>query len=81
MENGRIAKRVYDVESMGSHLVGRPRKRWIDSVNDCFKGRGLNAGEASRMMYSRSEWRELVRGSAWAIAQGRNPDFHERQKL
>ena len=30
IENGRIAKRVY----VGSHLVGQPCKRWIDSVND-----------------------------------------------
>ena len=26
-------------EWLGSHLVGRPRKRWIDSVNDCLKKR------------------------------------------
>ena len=30
MENDRIVKRVY----MGGRLVDRPRKRWIDSVND-----------------------------------------------
>ena len=30
----KIAKRVYVGECVGSHLVGRPRKRWIDSVKD-----------------------------------------------
>ena len=36
---------------MGSPLVGRPRKRWIDSVIECFKKRGLNVGQARRMVY------------------------------
>ena len=34
MANDRIAKRVYVRECVGSRLVDRPRKRWIDSVND-----------------------------------------------
>ena len=34
MDNGRIAKRVYVGECVGSHLVDRPRKRWINSVNE-----------------------------------------------
>ena len=37
MENDRIAKRVHVGVGVGSRLVGRPRKRWIDSVNDCLK--------------------------------------------
>ena len=35
MDNYRIAKRVYVEECVGSRLVGRPQKRWTDSVNDC----------------------------------------------
>ena len=27
-------------KSVCSHLLGRTRKRWIDSVNNCSKGRG-----------------------------------------
>ena len=34
MGNDRIAKRVYVGECVGSLLVGRPRKRKIDLVND-----------------------------------------------
>ena len=34
MENDRIAKRVYVVECTGSRSVGRPRKRWIDTVKN-----------------------------------------------
>ena len=32
MENDRMDKRVYVGECAGSHLVGSPRKRWIDTV-------------------------------------------------
>ena len=31
MENDRITKRVYVGECAGSRLMGRPRKRWIDT--------------------------------------------------
>ena len=34
MEKDRIAKRVYVGECGGSRSVGRPRKRWIDTVKD-----------------------------------------------
>ena len=37
MENDRIAKRVYVGECAGGRLVGRPRKRWIDTVKECLK--------------------------------------------
>ena len=33
----KIARRVYVRECAGSGSVGRPRKRWIDTVNDCLK--------------------------------------------
>ena len=34
MENDRIAERVYVGECAGSRSVGRPQKRWIDTVKD-----------------------------------------------
>ena len=34
MENGRIAKRVYLGELAGSCSVGRPWKRWIDTLKE-----------------------------------------------
>ena len=37
MENDRIAKRVDVGECSGSHSVGRPQKRWIDTVKNCLK--------------------------------------------
>ena len=35
MENDRIAKRVFVGDCAGSCSVGRPRKRWIDTVKEC----------------------------------------------
>ena len=34
MENARIEKRVYVGVCAGSHSVGRPRKRWIDTMKN-----------------------------------------------
>ena len=56
MVNGRIAKPVYVGVCVGSRLIGRPQKRWIDSMNDCLKKRGLNVGQARRMVFNRNEW-------------------------
>ena len=53
MENDRIAKRVYVEEFAGSCSVGRPQKRWIDTVKDCLKKRGLNVRQAKRMVHNR----------------------------
>ena len=42
MDNNRIAKRVYVEEYAGSRSVGSPRKRWIDTVKNYLKKRGLD---------------------------------------
>ena len=62
MKSGRIAKRVYVGDCADSRSVGRPRKRWIDTVKDCLKKRGLDARQARRMVHDKCEWRGFVRG-------------------
>ena len=59
VERGMIAKRVYVGEFVGSCSVGRPRKRWIDTVWECLKKRGLDVRQARRMVQNRNEWRCL----------------------
>ena len=56
MENNRIAKRVYVGKYAGSCSVGRLQKRWIDTVKDCLRKRGLDVRQARRMVYDRSVW-------------------------
>ena len=53
MERNKIAKRVYVGECAGSHSVGRPRKRWIDTLKEYLKKRGLDARQARRMVQGR----------------------------
>ena len=52
MENDGIAKRVYIGEYAGSRSVGRPQKRWTDTVKHCLKKRGLNVRQARIGVYS-----------------------------
>ena len=53
MKNNRIAKRVYVGECAGSRSMGRLRKRWIDSMKDCLKKRGLDVRQTRRMVHGR----------------------------
>ena len=63
MENDRIDKRVCVGECAGSRSVGRLQKRWIDTVKDCLKKRGLSVRETKRIMHDRSVCRGFVRGN------------------
>ena len=67
MENDRIAKRVYVGECGGSRSVGRLQKRWIDTVKECLKKRGLDVRQARRLVYGRVYERECM-----GIARGMN---------
>ena len=62
MENDMITKRVYLGEYAGSSSVGRLWKRWIDTVKDCWKKRGLDVRQARRMVHDRSVWQGFLRG-------------------
>ena len=48
----KIAKRVCVRECMGNCLISRQRKRWIDSVNDCYN-KSLYVKERRRMVHGR----------------------------
>ena len=58
MGNDGIAKRVYMRKRLGSLLVDWPRRRWIDTVNDCLKKiiKGLDVRQASRRVHNRSDF-------------------------
>ena len=73
MARDRIAKIIYVGVCTGSRLVGRIRKRWIDTVNECLRKRSLDVRKVRRMVQDRSEWRGFVRGNAWGVVRGMNP--------
>ena len=39
------------------------RKRWIDTVKDCLRKRGLDVRQVRRMVQDRVEWRVFVSGN------------------
>ena len=43
-------------ESAGSHSRIRLQKRWIDTVKDCLKKRGLDVRQTRRIVQDRNEW-------------------------
>ena len=45
VERDRIIKKGHVGECSGSHSKGRLWKRWIDSVKECLKKRGLASKE------------------------------------
>ena len=56
MEKDRIAKRVNVGECAGSRSMGWPCKRWIDTVKECLRKRGLDMRQPRRMVQDRSDW-------------------------
>ena len=66
MENNRIVKRVYAEECAGSRSVDRPQTRWIDTVKNCLKKRGLDTRQVKRMVHDKNVW--------WGFVWGHRPD-------
>ena len=62
MERDRIANRIYVGESAGSRSVGRLQKRWIETMKECLKTRGLDIRQSRRMVQDRSEWGGVCEG-------------------
>ena len=56
MEEDRFAKRVCVEEWAGSRSVCRLRKRWVDTLKDCLRKRGLDVRQTRKMMQDRSKW-------------------------
>ena len=72
MENDRISERVYEGVCACSRSVGRPWKRWIDTVKDYLKKRGLDVRQGRRMVHD-SSYSGVCEGNAWGVAGGINP--------
>ena len=73
MESDRIVKRVYVAEWASSRSLGRPRTRWIDTMKDCLKKRGLGIRQAKIMVHDRNVWQGFVRRNARDFSRGDEP--------
>ena len=54
--------KVYESDLRGVRRRGRPRKCWMDGVNEVLVRKGLNIQEAKVNMQDRNEWRSICRG-------------------
>ena len=72
MENDRIAKRIYVGECAWFRLVGKPRKKWTDTMN-CLKKRGLDVRQTKKMVHDSNVWWGFVKRNAWSVARRMNP--------
>ena len=73
MKNDRIAKRIYVGERAGSHSVSRPRKRWIDTVQESLRRRSLDVRQARRMVNDKSVWQGFCEGECTNRTHGDKP--------
>merc|ERR1712002_884396 len=55
-------ERVYNSEVRGVRRRGRPRKSWMDGVNETLGRKGLNIQEAKDSVQDRNGWRSICRG-------------------
>ena len=66
-ENDRIMKRIYVGECAGICSVAMMWKRWIDTVKDCLRKRGLYVRQARRMVQDGNEWWEFAWSETWRM--------------
>ena len=72
----RLAKRDYVGKCVNSHSVGKPHKRWIDTVKDCLRKRGLDVRQGRIMVQNRSEWWGFVKGECMGHSPGGKPNSY-----
>ena len=73
MDESRLVKRVYRGECVGNKRRGRPRTKWIKSVELCLEKRNLGLDEARGFVHNRNEWRGIVRGYGCGPRPGDEP--------
>ena len=54
---------MYKGECVGNKRRGRPKTKWIKSVEFWLEERNLDLVKASGLVHNRNEWRGIVRGN------------------
>ncbi|XP_067001635.2 LINE-1 retrotransposable element ORF2 protein isoform X1 [Anabrus simplex] len=60
MEEDWLPRRIMDSVMEGKRSRGRPRRRWLDSVSNDLKIRGIELNETTTLIANRGLWRRLV---------------------
>ena len=60
MEEGRIAFKILTGKPTGKRPLGRPRRRWEDTIRMDLEEIGINAGNWVDLAQDRDCWRSLA---------------------
>ncbi len=52
---------IHDWQPLGRRPVGRPRRQWMDGVNEMVSRSGMDLAEAERLMQNQSAWRGFIK--------------------
>ena len=58
MDGGRISIRILEWKSMGRRVRGRPRKRWIEDVEEDIQMIGISGWR--KLSKERTEWKKIA---------------------
>jgi len=58
MVGGRIPIRILEWKSMGRRIRGRPRKRWIEDVEEDIQTMGISGWR--KLSKERTEWKKIT---------------------
>jgi hypothetical protein len=58
MEGWRIPRRILEWKSVGRRIRGRPRKRWIEDVEEDFQAMGIRGWR--KLSKERAEWKKIT---------------------
>lgn len=70
MPGTRDTKRILEWRPNKKHPVGRPRKRWMDIIEEKNTRNGEDLEDVKELTKDRVAWRALVRGISTDRSQG-----------
>jgi hypothetical protein len=58
MEGRRIPRRILEWKAIGRRIRGRPRKRWLEDVEEDFQAMGIRGWR--KLSKERTEWKKIT---------------------
>ena len=58
MDGGRMPRRILEWNTMGRRIRGRPRKRWIEDVEEDIQMMGIRGWR--KLSKERAEWKKIT---------------------
>jgi len=58
MDGMRMSRKVLEWQPMGRRIRGRPRKRWIEDVEESIQTMGISGSR--KLSKERSEWKKIT---------------------